>query len=65
MSTAVLEPAIRTSDSHAPAANPVTAAECLASDSAAERRNELIEGVIVEMAGASCIHVLIAGNIVQ
>ncbi|MBC7807629.1 MAG: Uma2 family endonuclease [Akkermansiaceae bacterium] len=64
MSTAVLEPAIRPSVVHAPP-RVVTAAEYLAFDSAAARRNEFIEGEIVEMAGASRVHVLIAGNIVQ
>jgi Uma2 family endonuclease len=65
MSTAVLEPTIRTSGSHAPARRPITVAEYLAIDSAAQRRNEFIGGEIIEMAGASRTHVLISGNIVQ
>ena len=72
MSTAVLErePAVLSPAAYAPVAllpvpHRMTAAEYLAIDSTAERRSEFIEGEIVPMAGASRMHVKIAGNIVQ
>lgn len=64
MEPGVRPPAIRTPHA-SPALRRVTAAEYLAAESAAEWRSELIEGRIIEMAGASRTHVTIAGNIIR